>query len=213
MNWTLPQQLYLLSYDLDKDKLDPNPVLVRGQLLRAAAVAELTIHGWLSDEDGKAVRDAALPPPGDAFLAEVLDNTTAGKPRSWFKIVDHRWDKAETAVRDQLAERGTITVKSRALGFLLGEPVVLEDRERVRALRESVRTAALLGREPADVPVADAALAMLAVEGDVRSLVTPSERRERKRELRALTDHLETVLPGLRKAIIQSIAARRAGAA
>jgi hypothetical protein len=212
MNWTLPQQLYLLSYDLDKGKLDPSSVLVRGQLLRAAAVAELTMRAWLKDQNGKAVRNTAVSLPNDLFLADVLDSVSLAKPRSWFTVVDHRWDRAEAVVRDQLAELGTIKAeKTRKLGFRWSRPVVLKDRDRVRALRDSTRNAVLLGGGPPDVSIA--ALVMLSVEGDVRSMFTPTERREHKQAFTAIADNLETVLPGLRKATELSIAARRGGAA
>ncbi|MBN6036562.1 GPP34 family phosphoprotein [Amycolatopsis sp. 195334CR] len=210
MNPTLPQRLYLLVFRPEENKLDSASALVRGQLVRAGAVAELRLTGLLHDHGGKAVPNPATPPPRDPFLAEVFHDA----PRTWFNLVDRNWHKAERTVRDQLEAAGAVTVgKGRALGlFPTREPSLAEPR-RVGALREQVRNAVLLGHDPAGVPVADAVMAVLTADCDVRSVFTPKERRAHKPALTALRNHVDAVLPGLRKATELSIAARRAGAA
>ncbi|MFI0468709.1 GPP34 family phosphoprotein [Saccharopolyspora sp. 5N102] len=100
MDQPLPHRMYLLCYDAGKGRLDPNSCLVRGQLMRAAAAADLAIGGLLRDRDGKAERTpAAATAPGDAFLAEVLDYVPADGSRRWSNVVDRRWHTAEEAVR------------------------------------------------------------------------------------------------------------------
>ncbi|AOS61930.1 GOLPH3/VPS74 family protein [Actinoalloteichus hymeniacidonis] len=212
MTWTLPQRMFLLSYDLDRSKLDSESVLVRGQLMRAAAVAQLTIDGLLVDDDGKAVRNT-VEPPADAFLAEVLDHVSA-KPRKWFALVDRHWHTSENTVRDQLAESGAITIhRSRTLGVFPTTQIILDNTAPVAALRETVRNVVLLGQDPTTVALPEVVLAVLAVEGDVCCVFTRKERREHKRTIAGLTEYVDEVLPGLRRALVLSMAARRAGAA
>ncbi|PSK99992.1 Golgi phosphoprotein 3 GPP34 [Murinocardiopsis flavida] len=214
MDLTLPQRLYLLNFDLAKNKVDSNTALVRGQLMRAAAIAELTIAGVLTDQGGKAARDPGASPPGDPFLAEVFEDASPDKARSWFKLVDRNWHKAEATVRDQLEAAGAVgVVRRRALGIFPTATPSLRDPGEVRGLREAVRSAALLGRDPATLPIDEVVLAVLAVDGDVCCTVGRKERREHKPQLTVLREYFDTVLPRQRKAAGLSMTARRTAAA
>ncbi|AUI59636.1 GPP34 family phosphoprotein [Amycolatopsis sp. BJA-103] len=212
MSQSLPQRMYLLGYDSEKNRLDPVSALVRGALLRAAAVAELIIGGLLTDRDGKAERTAAAGlTPIDPFLAEVLEDAPGEKPRRWFTVVDREWHKAEDTVRDQLAASGVLFVeKRRAMGIFTVRDITLMDPQRTQELRERVRNVVLSGQDPATVAIEDAVLAMLSAEGDVYTVFGPKEKRANKSAVKALAEHVDTVLPGLRKAAQYSIAARRA---
>lgn len=211
MTESLPQRMYLLGYDTEKNRLDPTSALVRGTLLRAAAVAELVIAGLLADRDGKAARTAAAGlTPGDLFLAKVLEDAPEDKPRRWFALIDRDWHKAENLVRDQLAASGTIRVgKRRALGIFPVHDITLTEPHQARALREPIRDVVLSGEDPAAVPIENAVLAMLSYEGDVRTVFTSKENRANRKAVKALAAHVDTVLPGLRKAVRYSVAARR----
>jgi hypothetical protein len=70
MHQTMPQRLYLLCYSVDKKKFELLNLQGRGQLLRAAAFAELTFGVKLIAEGSKVVRPA-VDPPSDPFLAGV----------------------------------------------------------------------------------------------------------------------------------------------
>lgn len=214
MNQPLPHRMFLLCYDTDKDRLDSSSVLVRGPLMRAAAVADLTIGGLLRDRDGKAERTpAAATAPSDAFLAEVLHEVPQDRPRRWFKVVESGWHTAEGAVRDQLASIGTITIdRRRALGLFPVRHITLAEPEQARALQDRVRNVVLSGHDPATVAIEDATLAALAADGDVGTVFTTRERITHRHAFRAVTDHVDTTLPGLRKALLWSIAARRSAA-
>ncbi|WP_410653248.1 GOLPH3/VPS74 family protein [Amycolatopsis sp. cmx-4-54] len=211
MTDSLPQRMYLLGYDTEKNRLDPTSAVVRGTLLRAAAVAELVIGGLLADRDGKAERTAAADLiPGDPFLAKVLEDSPGEKPRRWFALIDRDWHKAENIVRDQLAASGTIGVdKHRAMGIFPVRDITLADPLRAQALRERIRNVVLSGEDPVTVPVEDAALALLSYEGDVRTVLTSKENRANRGAIKALAAHVDTALPGLRKAVQYSVAARR----
>ncbi|MFD5248271.1 GPP34 family phosphoprotein [Amycolatopsis sp. NPDC058340] len=208
---TLPQRMYLLGYDTERNRLDPASAVVRGSLLRAAAVAELILAGLLTDRDGRAERTAAArPAPGDPFLAKVLEDAPGAKPRRWITVVDRDWHKAEDIVRDQLAAAGTITVgKHRAMGIFPVRDITLADPPQADALRERVRDVVLSGRDPAAAPIEDAVLAVLSAEGDVHTVFSAKENRAHRNAIKALSAHVDTVLPGLRKAVRYSVAARR----
>ncbi|UUV31429.1 GPP34 family phosphoprotein [Amycolatopsis roodepoortensis] len=211
MTESLPQRMYLLGYDTEKNRLDPTSAPVRGTLLRAAAVTELVTAGLLADRDGKAARTAAAGlTPGDPFLAKVLEDAREEKPRRWFALIDHDWHKAENIVRDQLAASGTIRVdKRRAMGIFPVRDITLAEPHRTRALREPIRNVVLSGEDPGTFPIEDAVLAMLSYEGDVRTVFTSKENRANRKAVKALAAHVDTALPGLRKAVQYSVAARR----
>ncbi|OZM71106.1 GPP34 family phosphoprotein [Amycolatopsis antarctica] len=211
MKPSLARRMYLLCWDKDKHRLETNSSLVHGPLLRAAAVADLTIDGLLRDRGGKAERvGGAASPPDDDFLSKVLDDVPPDRPRRWFTVVDRDWHTAERSVRDGLAATGDIEIsRRRALGLFPVRRVAVSDHEGLATLRDRVRSTVLDGHAPADVAIEDATLAAFAIDGDVRIVFTPAERRAHKTSCRAVTDHVDTVLPGIRKALVWSIVARR----
>ena len=209
----LPHQFFLLSLHPEKGRLDADSEPVRGSLLSAAAVAELRIGGLVHDRDGKAERTNTTTPAAlDPFLAEVLGDVPATGSRSWFEVLESRWGKAEAAVRDHLVSLGHITIEHRQiLGPIRREKIVAADPDRVRALRDRVRDAARGGSEAASVPLDEAVLATLAVDGLVGTMFRWRELITHKRGIRALAERIDREMPGLRKALSYSIALRRGG--
>ncbi|PRX96628.1 GPP34 family phosphoprotein [Allonocardiopsis opalescens] len=209
---TLPQRLYLLSYDLDKDRFDPVSTAYRGQLLCAAALADLTLGGRLSARGGRAERTAAGP-PGDPFLAEVLSDISPDRPMHWITGLYHRMGGAEEAVLDGLAARGAVAVdRGRALDLVPTRTVALKRPDRVRLLRDRTREALVAGREAAAVPMADAAVLVIAAEGDVWAALSPQERSAHRPALTALQRRFDAEIPGLRTAIRTAVMATGRGA-
>jgi len=207
MALTLPQRLYLLSYDIDKNRFDPLSAAYRGQLLRSAALVELTIGGHLRVRNGTATR-TVVRPPADTFLAEVLADVSPAKPTHWIHAVLDRTGKAGSTVRDQLAADGSITVsRGRVLRVFPVRRITLDHPEQVRLLRERTRDAVLAGRDPETVPVEDAALAVIAADGDVWTVFDPAERVDRRAAFDALRERVDAVVPGLRLAILTTIMA------
>lgn len=216
MTLRLPHLLYLLGYEPAKDRMDINSALVRGQLLRAAAVADLRLAGLLEERDGRAARaDASVPAALDPFLREVLDDVAPDRPRGWFGLVDQRWHRAEGTVRDQLAVAGVITVeRRRILRVFPSTRIAVTDLDAVRVVRDRVRERVIGGADAAAVPIEaapieDAALAVIAMDGHVATVFWRRELRANKTRADALTDRIDRELPGLRKALAWSIAARR----
>ncbi|MCY1136421.1 GPP34 family phosphoprotein [Actinoplanes sp. Pm04-4] len=209
----LPHLLFLLSHQPEKDRLDDDSEAVRGSLLRGAAVAQLRLSGLLLDRAGRAERRNATPATTlDPFLAQVLADVPADRPRRWFDVLEQRWQQAEEAVQAQLVAAGAVTVEQRrVLGIIPAEQVVLTDPGSVRALRERVRRAAQ--REPgtAPPPIGEAVLAALAIDGNVSTVFGWRDLWGHKAAVAELKDQVDRELPGLRSTLIQSIALRRAG--
>ncbi|MHC1558888.1 GOLPH3/VPS74 family protein [Actinomycetospora sp. C-140] len=208
-----PRQMYLLCYDTGKGRLEAASVLVRGPLLRAAAIADLVHRGLLRDRDGRAARTSAGT-PDDPFLAAVLDSVPADRPRRWFGVVDDHWWTAEHAVRDALAADGTATLaRRRRLGLFPTTDVAVSDPGEVHALRARVRGAVLGEHDPAAVPIEDALLATLAADGHVALAFGLREQHRHRATFSVLAERVDAAFPGLRAATQWSVAARRASSA
>jgi hypothetical protein len=207
----LPHQLFLLSHRPGKDRLDDDSEPVRGSLLSAAAVAELCIAGLLRDRDGRAGRtNAATPVSLDPFLAKVLGDVPPDRPRRWFEVLERRWGSAESDVRDHLAAAGFVTVEHRqVLGPFRTKRISVAEPGQVQALRDRIRDVAGTGSGAAVVPIGDAVLVTLAVDGLVGTVFRWRELRTHRATIGALADRVDREMPGLRKALSYSIAARR----
>ncbi|MDL5154614.1 GPP34 family phosphoprotein [Actinomycetospora termitidis] len=206
---TLPQAVYLLCHDLERDRLGEDSDLLRGVLLRAAAVAELRLSGLLTDVDGRAVR---LPGgvPDDGFLAAVLDAVPPGGTASWSAVMDGDPAAAEERVRGRLAELGVVrAVRRRRLCVVPYRTVAVSPE--TRALRARVR-GAVLSDTPQAVSPAEAVLAVLAIDGDVRTVFAPGEHLGHRDAVRALGARVDAELPGLRTALGWAIAGLRTAA-
>lgn len=209
MDLTLPQRLYLLSYDLERKRFDPVSTAYRGQLLSAAALAELTVGGWLSDPDGTAER-TPLPPPDDPFLAAVLSDMPPGKPRHMITTLYLRMAEAEELVRGELVANGDVTeARGRVLGLFPTRTVTLNHPERVAVLREETREALLGGHDVATVPFADVAMIVIAAEADIWSLVAAKERGRHRSVLTGLQERFDATIPELRNAVRTAMMAAR----
>lgn len=212
MPTTLPQRLYLLSYTVDKEKFEVHNIQFRGQKLRAAALAELTLRGFLAPENGKVIRKSTEP-PSDPFLAEVFDDVPADKPRRWLSVLQPEAHKAESVIRGQLAESGEITIPDGAKGSVLKplaqHQVTVNDPNTIVALREWVRAPVISDRDPATVTDDDLIATVLAAENDLGHVFSRSESREHKKTLKAFAGRFDEMIPGLRKGLVASIAALR----
>lgn len=213
MQPNLPQRIYLLSYDLEKNRFDQLSAGYRGQLLRAAALAQLSIDGQVANRDGKLVR-TAVAPPDDAFLAGVLDDVPADKPRGWLNLLVRKIVKSEWEVRDQLAQAGVVTdERKKVLGLIPAHKVTPNQPEQVHLLREQARNALFTGGDPAAFSAEDLAAAGIVAAGDVVSVFALKERRAHKAEEKLLTERVDEAFPGLIKGVRGAVAASRTAAA
>lgn len=205
--------MYLLAYTVEKAKFEVHNIQFRGQRLRAAALAELSLGGFLELGDGKVVQNAPAP-PDDPFLAEVWQEVRAGKPQDWITLIQVGAATAESAVREQLAETGEITIPDSAKGGLLKplaqHQVIVSDPGMVISLRSQVREPILRDLDPARPPARDLAATVLAAENDLGHTFTQAEHRAHKKTFHAFRDRFDQTIPGLRSALAASAASLRA---
>jgi Golgi phosphoprotein 3 (GPP34) len=207
---SLPQRLYLLCYSVDKEKFELTNLQGRGQLLRAAALTELTLDGLLSAEGGKVMR-TSTEPPDEPFLAEVWNDIPADKPKRWLRFVHNKAHTAERPIRHQLVVEGALTVQQgKRLGLLTVDRVTPTAPQQVLAMQERVRDAVLHGPDPATVPKDELTMAVFAAEVEVTSVFSGKERRAHAAEFKKLAARFDSLVPGLRAALRDSYLSSRA---
>jgi hypothetical protein len=98
---TVAGRAYLALYDRDRGRLARRSWT--GQLLGAAAVADLFLRGYLADDGGTAKPAVEPPVPDNSVLAEVWRRVTDDRPRRWQYWVRQR--NIEELVRADLTGR------------------------------------------------------------------------------------------------------------
>ncbi|MEU0135664.1 GPP34 family phosphoprotein [Streptomyces sp. NPDC006296] len=207
---TLPQQLYLLCYTVDKGKFQLDNLQGRGQLLRAGALTELARDGLLATEGKKVVRKPGKA-PDDPFAADVWGDLPDSRPKGWLQFVHNKAHTAETPVRDQLAAAGEVSVsRGKVMGLIPADRVTVTHPQEVAALQERVRGVVLGGADPVSVPLEELAMAVFAVELEVTSVWSRADLRTHKEPLKTLAARFDETVPGLRKALRDSYLSSRA---
>ncbi|MFI6875503.1 GPP34 family phosphoprotein [Streptomyces sp. NPDC050400] len=210
---TLPQRLYLLTYTVDKARFEAGDLQGRGLLLRAGALAELTIGDLLRVDDGKVLR-RAVKAPSDAFLAEVWHTIPTGKPGNWFTFLYDDQYAAEASIGNQLVAQGAITrPEKRTWSPVFTNQVTVHDPGQVRELQEAAREVVLGDQDPATVPADLLALVVLAATCRVSTLCTGKELRRNKATVKSLTAHFDKLAPKLRESLYAAFHSTRASGA
>ncbi|MEU6660077.1 GPP34 family phosphoprotein [Streptomyces sp. NPDC046821] len=191
-------RMYLTAYDTAAHDLYDRTRT--GFLLRAAVLAELAIRGNVVESDGNV--SAARPgPTGDPVLDLALGHIAQDR-RGWKSWIRH--DRKETlhAVEDRLVAQGVLDVAERTKPFGRTRRVVtVRDASAVTSL-QATATGFLHGTGPVEqIDPADAALVALAAAGSIRSVVSRADAHARKHRIEELTARLDTLAPGLGKAI------------
>lgn len=207
---SLPARLFLLSFDLDKNRLARFTEL--GCMVRAAALTQLFLAGHLVDDNGRAkVAERHLhrrDPLTDPVLAEVFRQVDESKPRKWKYWVNRRARATNLAVRDQLAADGWIRVeRRRLLGVVPADRVTVRERAAVARLQREVGRV-LRGAVPMSrADPADAALVALAAAGELRTFASRRERRQNRQRITEAATVTGPVTAALRSAIQDNQAA------
>ncbi|MFF7243349.1 GPP34 family phosphoprotein [Embleya sp. NPDC008237] len=203
VNVSLARRVFLLAYSPERQRLLSRSNL--GATLQAAALYDLYEQGLIRDDAGRvtatAHRGAAAPHCDLAadLLARITASERAHRWRHWVKKGDRQ---ATGRVGAGLERERVIKCEShRLLGIV---PV-----RRMRLRQPQLRTAATRamwdalkpGRPVARVPAADAALAALAYEGELRVVLGGRERRAAKGRIRELEADLGPVPEALRKVV------------
>src|SRR3954469_2504658 len=141
----LPDRAFLIAYDVDKQKLTGGDS--HGQLIRAAALVELTLAGRLVDEKGKP-RDTGRR-TGDPGLDRILDQIAQSKARSWKYWVEKDAKVTYEAVRERLARNRVIAVNEGTVLRIFPKKIVhVQDARVVRTLVADLRRVVLDGVPP-----------------------------------------------------------------
>ncbi|WP_405637388.1 GPP34 family phosphoprotein [Streptomyces sp. NBC_00056] len=197
MTQTLYGRIYLTAYDTPAHDLYDRTRT--GFLLRAAVLAELAIRGNLVASHGD-VSVAEPGPTGDPVLDLTLDHVARDR-RGWKSWIRH--DRRETllAVEDRLVAQGVLAVEAKRSFGRSRREVTVRDASAVTSL-QATAAGLLHGTEPAAlIAPADAALVALAAVGGIRSVVSRADAHARKERIEELTGRLDSVTPGLGKAI------------
>jgi Golgi phosphoprotein 3 (GPP34) len=202
---SLPARMFLLAYDLNKQRLAVTGDQL-GYVLRAAALTELFLDGRLIEDKRRPKPDT----PGDdpyGVVAQIADS----RPRSWQHWVRKDAKAMVRTVRDELAAAGYVRVRRhRRLGLFPHVEVTVKDPRVVKSLCRGALSA-LRGRPVAHVDGYDAAAVALAAAGGLKTVLPRPERRRHKRRIEALTARTGPAAPAVRKVITADSAAAASG--
>lgn len=189
---SLPARMYLLAYDLRKQKMAKGGTRL-GYVLRAAALTELYLDGRLGEE-----RRGPVPgTPGDDPYG-VVAQIAASRPRPWRHWVRKDARALVGTVRDELMRDGWIKVRDRrVLGLFPHRQITVRDPRVVKTLYGGA-SSALRGRPVAHVHSYDAAAAALAAAGELTPVLTGRDRRRYKRRIEELSARTGPAVPAVR---------------
>ncbi|NDU74711.1 GPP34 family phosphoprotein [Actinomadura sp. DSM 109109] len=198
---SLPARMYLLAYDLRRQRMSRGGVRL-GCVLRAAALTELYLDGRL----GEGRRGPVPGTPGDDPYG-VLAQISASRARSWRYWVRKDARPLVAAVREELARGGWIRVRSRrAFGLFPYREITVKDPRVVKVLWGGA-SSALRGRPVAHVNSFDAAAVALAAAGGWTTVLPGRDRRRHRRRIAELTARTGPAAPAVRQVIRQMNAA------
>lgn len=205
---SLPEQVFLIACDLDRHWAPRRGISV---VVRGALLTDLSLRGCLveSEEDG-TVRVSGTRRTGNAVLDDALRQMSEQRPcgwRGWFRR-DVR--QTTSAVQEQLAARGLITVEPvRILGVFPSTRVSVHDPAQVVGLRHLVRDIVSRADRVSDE---QASLVALLAVGEVRAALSRQDRKNYSARIKALTEQGGAAIPALAR-VVRQIKAQRAAAA
>jgi len=203
----LPDRAFLIAYDVQKQKLTGGDH--HGQLIRAAALVELTLAGRLVDENGKP-RDTGQR-TGDPVLDAILDQISQSKARSWKHWVEKDAKITYQAVRERLATTRVISVsEGTVLGIFPKKVVHVRDTRIVRELVADLRRVVLGGTPANQLDPLAVALVPLVSAVELNTVFSGRERREHREQIRELAERAGPASKALRKVVEDQQAAATA---
>lgn len=206
---SLAATLFLLAYDPDRGRLGRTEEL--RYLLRGAALIDLSQRGCVADRDGR-VRASGTRRTGDPLLDALLREIAEANPKPWRHWI-RRGGGTVGAVRDQLADAGTIRVTTtRVLGIFPVRRITVPDPTLVPGLRDRVSNALRGNESPHSVDPTSATLVALAAAGPLRGVVSRRDRRTYADRIAAFEQHGGAAVPAVR-AVLRQVRSARAAAA
>lgn len=202
---SLPQRVFLLAYNPDTGRASGSNL---GAMLRAAALADLSINGHLTDEHGRAAIGARRS-CHDPVLKALLDEIVGARPRKWQSWIGRNQRATLIAVRRQLGDGNWVRLQShKVLGLFPMVKVTPRDTRVRKELLGRVNDA--LKKPIGRIEPADAALVAIVATGELNLVLDRRARRAHKRRIQELTELSGPIGRALRKSI-QSSAAVAAG--
>lgn len=193
---TLPEELYLLACDIEKEKLTKRDVI--GNVLRAAVLIELTDRGCLVDDDGKA-RPAGDRRTGDPVLDAALRAIAEDRrPRKWKALVQQQRKQNFQAVEEKLERDRVISIERRTWRY---DRIEVKDTALAKRLRAEAVETLTSGRPVEEFSTRQAALTALAAVGGLPTVTSGKDRREHKKRIKALTERAGQAGPALKRAL------------
>lgn len=185
----LAAKMYLLGYDLEHDKLVEPSWL--DYLVQGAALTELIGEGCLVD-NGTVVSRTANAGSTDPVLTRTVDEIDAHQATSWKEMLRHT-KVTYRAVEAKLARDGVIIIDGRG--------VTVRDRDLVQHLHAGVVD--LLHGDGAATNSLEAALLPLTAVVPLRSVLSRTERRQRRNRLDLVARDIDAALPGFNGLLAQ----------
>jgi Golgi phosphoprotein 3 GPP34 len=193
----LPDRAFLIAYDVQKKKLTGNS---QGQLIRAAALVELTLAGQLVDVKGRPRVVGGR--TDDPVLNAVLDQIDQSKPRTWRHWVEKDAKITYQAVRERLATARVISVtEGTVLGIFQKKIVTVRDTRIVRELVADLRRVVIGGSPTAQLDPRDLLLVPLVAAVELNTVFTGRERREHRDRIKELAERAGPAAKALRKVV------------
>jgi hypothetical protein len=200
----LADRAFLIAYDVEKQKLTGGDS--HGQLIRAAVLVELTLAGYLVDENGKPRGTGGR--TSDPILDAVLDQIADSKARSWKHWVEKDAKVTYQAVRERLATNRVIAVtEGTVLGVFPRKVVHVRDTRIVRVLVADLRRVVLSGAPTNQLDPLALALVPLVSAVELNTVFSGRERREHRERIRVLAERAGPAAKALRKVVEGQIAA------
>ena len=194
----LPDRAFLIAYDVEKHKLAGGDS--HGQLIRAAALVELTLAGQLVDDNGKPRETGRR--TDDPILDAVLDQIAHSKARSWKYWVEKDAKITYQAVRERLATNRVITItEGTVLGIFPKKVVHVRDTRVVRELIADLRRVILSGVPSDQFDPLALALVPLVSAVELNTVFSGRERREHRERVRRLAERAGPAAKALRKVV------------
>lgn len=193
---TLPARMYLLAYDLTKDK--PSDKSWLDYVVRGAALAQLLAEGRLTDT-GSAVVPAGGR-PADEVLGLVYSEIEEAGPRDWRPLL-HESKATLAAVEDQLVQTGVFERHDRGL-TAVDRAAIAEVQERARQILGGHGTG-VAGGGGGNVAVLDAALVALAFVIPLQTVFDRRRRRHDRDRVEALARLVSASVPGFERLLRQ----------
>jgi hypothetical protein len=202
---TVAGRAYLALYDRDRGRLARRSWT--GQLLGAAAVADLFLRGYLADDGGTVKPAVDLPVPDNGVLAEVWRRVTDDRPRRWQHWIRQR--NIEELVRADLTGRW---IRIDRPPRLLRRARVSVRDPRVLTRLHSLVAATLRAPTPVDrLPERDVMLLALLAVADVRTVIPRDRRRDHARRIDQMIEQAGPPAAALKRAVTQARRAQASG--